>query len=164
MVYHGLELVKNIAAVLGLIVTFGAVFSLCSKSFRSVISGIFKRYGNDKEMVEIKGQIAELKDLLIKQIESTEAYKIQQEIYRKEQEANMEISLEFARTQCRNLVKNIFYEYYDEKVLPLYEKKTLNKIEDLYIGKLHGNSFAHDLLKEMATWQVDYNKIRMDED
>jgi hypothetical protein len=43
-------------------------------------------------------------------------------------------------------------------VLPLYEKKTLIMIEDLYINRLKGNSFAELLLDEMRDWEIDYSR------
>ena len=58
----------------------------------------------------------------------------------------------------------MFYEYYNAKVLPLYEHKWLLKREDLYIRRLHGNSFASELIAEMKKWPVDYSKVREGED
>lgn len=47
--------------------------------------------------------------------------------------------------------------------MPLHEKKTLMCVEDLYINKTHGNSFAKLLLDEMATWEVDYESAHPEE-
>ena len=78
-------------------------------------------------------------------------------------EAN-DITVDYTREQIRGLIKEMFYEYYDEKVLPLYEHKWLLKLEDLYIRRLHGNSFAAELIAEMKKWPVDYSKVREGED
>ena len=78
-------------------------------------------------------------------------------------EAN-DITVDYTREQIRGLIKEMFYEYYDEKVLPLYEHKWLLKLEDLYIRRLHGNSFAAELIAEMKKWSVDYSKVREGED
>ncbi|MDR3150003.1 MAG: hypothetical protein LBT88_08370 [Oscillospiraceae bacterium] len=63
-----------------------------------------------------------------------------------------DITTEFIKAQCRDIVKNIFYRYNDTKILPLYEKKTLMNISELYVGKLGGNSYAGLLLDEMDAW------------
>ena len=141
-----MEMVKNIAAILGLILSFFAVVTLLSKNVRSFLSKIIRKYSNSSESEKT---IGEIKQMLEQHIKDDETFK--KEI----QEVN-EITLEFTKTQCRNNIKNIFYKYNDTKCLPLYEKKTLMSIEDLYIGKLHCNSFAGFLLEEMKKWDVDY--------
>ena len=77
----------------------------------------------------------------------------------------MDIDTEFVRTQCRNIVKNMFYKYCEEEKLPLYEFKTLIKIEELYVGKCKGNSFAQELIARMKTWEIDYaNSLELEEE
>jgi len=71
-----------------------------------------------------------------------------------------EINIEFTKAQCRNIIKTIFYTYYDTKVLPLYEKKTLMSVSDLYVGRMNCNSYASLLLDEMSKWEVDYDSRR----
>ena len=141
-----MEIVKNVAAVLGLILSFFSVITLLSKNVRSFLTKIIRKYSNSSESEET---ISEIKRMLEKHIKDDE-------LFRKEIQGANEINLEFTKTQCRNNIKNIFYKYNDTKCLPLYEKKTLMSIEDLYIGKLHCNSFAGFLLEEMKKWDVDY--------
>lgn len=74
----------------------------------------------------------------------------------------MDITFDFAEKQCRNLIKNIFYKYKEARTLPLYEKKTLLYIEDLYINRMHKNHWGQTLLNEMKTWKVDYSGEDMD--
>lgn len=141
-----MEIVKNIAAILGLILSFFSVITLLSKNMRSFLSNTIRKYSNSSES---ETTISEIKQMLESHIKDDKSFK--KEI----QEVN-EINLEFTKTQCRNNIKNIFYKYNDTKCLPLYEKKTLMSIEELYIGKLHCNSFAGFLLEEMKKWDVDY--------
>lgn len=141
-----MEIIKNIAAILGLILSFFSVITLLSKNVRSFLSKVIRKYSNSSESEET---MDEIKKMLKQHIEDDNNFK--KEI----QEVNT-ITLEFTKTQCRNNIKNIFYKYNDTKRLPLYEKKTLMSIEDLYIGKLHCNSFAGFLLGEMKKWDVDY--------
>lgn len=83
--------------------------------------------------------------------------------FKKAVSATNDIMAEFMRTQCRTIIKNIFYKYDDTKVLPLYEKKTLMSVEDLYVNKLHGNSFAMLMLDEMSHWTIDYESSHPEE-
>ena len=58
----------------------------------------------------------------------------------------------------------MFYQYYDEKTLPLYEYKWLLKLETFYVDRLHGNSFVKGLINTMKTWPIDYSKTHAEED
>jgi len=144
-----MEVVKDIAAVLGVILSAASILALVSKTARASIAKVFRKYGEADKVEANTDMIAEIKTLLEKHIEEDKGFK--ESIVE-----NNEINLEFTRTQCRNIIKNIFYRYNDAKVLPLYEKKTLMNIEELYVKRLHGNSFASLLLDEMREWEVDY--------
>jgi len=142
-----MEVVKNIAAVIGVVLSAASLIALLSKTFRSAISKLFKKYGKSDE---VSDSIAQIKSMLERHIKDEAEFK--------DNVVQMnEINIEFTKTQCRNIIKTIFYKYNDTKVLPLYEKKTLMNVEDLYINKLHGNSFAALLLEEMSHWEIDYD-------
>ena len=94
--------------------------------------------------------------MLIKHIQEDNEFK-------EETRISNEIALEFTKTECRNIIKNIFYKYKDTETLPLYEKKTLMNIRELYIDRLHCNSFAKYLLDVMKDWQVDYEQTHAGE-
>lgn len=142
-----MDTVKNIAAILGVILSAASVVTLVSKRVRTLLSGVIRKYGNSDESEET---ISEIKHLLEQHIGDDKRFK-EQMIH------NNEITLEFTKTQCRNIIKNIFYKYNDTNVIPLYEKKTLMCIEELYINQMHCNSYASLLLEEMSDWEIDYN-------
>ena len=141
-----MEVVKNVAVALGVIISAASGITLVSKTARRTVAGIFKRYGNSDE---VSDSIAEIKKLLERHIEEDKEFK-------ESVITTNDIMMEFTRTQCRTIIKNIFYKYNDTKILPLYEKKTLMNVEDLYIKRLHGNSFAKLMLDEMSDWEIDY--------
>ena len=179
-----IEIVKDIAAVLGCIVTLSGVLSIFSKTIRSFWGKIFQVYGDKKEIEEIKqlvnDNIKSLKEKELqninKSIESlttmiTELSRKQDEHLRTYEEKMqnvedlMDIDTEFVRTQCRTIVKNMFYKYCKEEKLPLYEYKLLLKVEDLYVVRCHGNSFAQGLISKMKTWEIDYsNSLGLEEE
>lgn len=142
-----MEIVKDVAAVIGVILSAISLITLLSKSARGFVSSLFRKYGKNDEMTE---KIEEIRGMLEKHIRD--------ESQMREDLIKMnEINLEFTRTQCRNLIKKMFYKYKDVKILPLYEKKTLMSIKELYVDKLKGNSFASMLISEMETWEIDYD-------
>ena len=142
-----MEVVKDIAAIIGVVLSAASLIAMFSKTFRELLLKIFKKYGNSDEVFE---SISDIKTMLERHIQDETEFK--------EGVVKMnEINIEFTKTQCRNIIKSIFYKYNDTKVLPLYEKKTLMSVEELYIKRLHGNSFAALLLEEMSHWKVDYD-------
>lgn len=149
-----METVKNIAAIIGVILSAASLIALCSKSIRSSLTKLFKKYGKEDE---VSASIAEIKKMLEQHIEEENEMKINCM-------AANEISIEFVKTQCRNIIKTMFYKYRDTKILPLYEKKTLMNVEDLYVKKLKGNSYAALLIEEMSRWEIDYDDAHPDEE
>lgn len=149
-----MEVVKNAAAILGAILSAASVITLVSKTVRRFIANFFRRYGKADEF---SGDIAEIKKLLERHMEEDKKFK-------ENVSATNDIMVEFMRTQCRTIIKSIFYKYNETKVLPLYEKKTLMSVEDLYVNKLRGNSFAMLMLDEMSHWTIDYESSHPDEE
>lgn len=141
-----MEIVKDIAAVFGLICSFSAVLTLCSKTVKAFIGNIFKKYGNDDNMDKIEETLI----LMNKKLDTIEELTT--------------ITVDFTREECRDKIKTMFYQYYDEKTLPLYEYKWLLKLEAFYIDRLHGNSFVKGLIDTMKTWPIDYSKTHAEED
>ena len=124
-----------------MILSAAALASLVSKSFREVLSKLFGKYGKTDE---VSKELADMKNLC----ESNK--KMLEEI-----QANNAISVEFEKMMCRTIIKDTFYKYKDARALPLYEKKTLVYVKDLYVNKRHGNSYASLLLDIMDDWDVD---------
>ena len=102
-----MEVLEHVAAVLGVICSFSAVFTICSKSAKAFIANMFKKYGHDENMVRIEEKL----DLMNNKLDSIEALNT--------------ITVDFTREECRGKIKTMFYQYYDEKTLPLYEYKWL---------------------------------------
>ena len=141
-----MEVLEHVAAVLGIICSFSAVFTICSKSAKAFIANMFKKYGHDENMVRIEEKL----DLMNNKLDSIEALNT--------------ITVDFTREECRDKIKTMFYQYYDEKTLPLYEYKWLLKLETFYVDRLHGNSFVKGLINTMKTWPIDYSKTHAEED
>lgn len=145
-----MEIVKNVAAILGAILSLSAVVTLCCKPIKAWLGRYLERYNKERDEDEKENQLQETLTRL--------------ETAMNEIKMANDITVDYTREQIRGTIKGMFYEYYDNKVLPLYEHKWLLKLEDLYIKRLNGNSFAAELIAEMKEWPVDYSKVRESED
>lgn len=141
-----METVKNIAAILGVILSSASVLALLSSSVRNGLKRLVFRYGDIDERDDT---IQSIKEMLEQHIIDDNKFK---ERYR----SDNDIIMDFVTAQCRNTIKDTFYKYEDTKVLPLYERKNLMFTGDLYVKGLHCNSWAKFLLDEMENWEVDY--------
>lgn len=150
-----IDFIKNAAVVLGFIISFTSVVTLCTKGGRKLLGNIFSKYTTKQntEIEELKEAIVGLKNEVASL--RTEAASLK---------TNSDITIEFTKQQCRNTIKEIFYKYCDTEILPLYEYKTLIATRDIYVEKLHGNSYAQEMLEIMFKWKIDYTKNHIEED
>ena len=95
-----METVKNIAAILGAILSLSAVITLCCKPIKLYIANALKKYQNEQDD---KVKQNTLKATL-KRIES-----------------KLDATVAYTTEACRGEIKNMFYRYMDNKTLPYYE-------------------------------------------
>lgn len=133
-----METVKNIAAILGAILSLSAVITLCCKPIKLYIANALKKYQNEQDD---KLKQNTLKATL-KRIEN-----------------KLDATVVYTAEACRGEIKNMFYRYMDNKTLPYYEKMHMLQIEDIYVNKLQKNHYTKGLIEEMKTWSVDYTGV-----
>lgn len=133
-----METVKNIAAILGAILSLSAVITLCCKPIKLYIANALKKYQSEQDD---KVQQNTLKATL-KRIEN-----------------KLDATVAYTTEACRGEIKNMFYKYIDNKTLPYYEKMHMLQIEDIYVNKLQKNHYTKGLINEMKTWSVDYTGV-----
>lgn len=133
-----METVKNIAAILGAILSLSAVITLCCKPIKLYIANALKKYQNEQDD---KLKQNTLKATL-KRIEN-----------------KLDATVAYTTEACRDEIKNMFYRYMDNKTLPYYEKMHMLQIEDIYVNKLQKNHYTKGLIEEMKTWSVDYTGV-----
>lgn len=140
-----METIKNIAAVLGMILSLSAVITLCCKPIKIYLANSLAKYKKEKDDKSIHDTLLRLErkiDLI---------------------KSDNDITVDFTREQIRGIIKDMFFKYYDDKILPLYEHKWLLKLEDLYVNRLGSNSFIKELINEMKLWTIDYSKTRYED-
>lgn len=133
-----METVKNIAAILGAILSLSAVITLCCKPIKAYIANVLKKY----------------------QIEQDD--KVKQNTLKatlKRIENKLDATVAYTTEACRGEIKNMFYKYIGNKTLPYYEKMHMLHIEDIYVNKLQKNHYTKGLIEEMKTWSVDYTGV-----
>lgn len=134
-----MEVIRNIAAIVGCLVSIITLLSICSKTGRAFITGLFKRNTmslheeNEQQSKDIKEIQDTLNQMMIK--------------FGGLEEVSMQ--------QCRNTIKNVYYKYYKTKKVPLYERKTVDKTYRIYRDVFHGNSYASLLYNEICKWEVE---------
>ena len=133
-----METVKNIAAILGAILSLSAVITLCCKPIKLYIANALKKYQSEQDD---KVKQNTLKATL-KRIEN-----------------KLDATVAYTTEACRGEIKNMFYKYIDNKTLPYYEKMHMLQIEDIYVNKLQKNHYTKGLIEEMKTWSVDYTGV-----
>ena len=133
-----METIKNVAAILGAILSLSAVITLFCKPIKAYIAKIL-----DKHISEQDDKIKQntLKATL-KRIEN-----------------KLDATVAYTTEACRGEIKNMFYRYMDSKTLPYYEKMHMLQIEDIYVNKLQKNHYTKGLIEEMKTWSVDYTGV-----
>ena len=133
-----METVKNIAAILGAILSLAAVITLCCKPIKLYIANALKKYQSEQDD---KLKQNTLKATL-KRIEN-----------------KLDATVAYTTEACRGEIKNMFYRYMENKTLPYYEKMHMLQIEDIYVNKLQKNHYTKGLIEEMKTWSVDYTGV-----
>ena len=133
-----METVKNIAAILGAILSLSAVITLCCKPIKLYIASALKKYQSEQDD-KIKQNTLKA---MLKRIEN-----------------KLDATVAYTTEACRGEIKNMFYKYIDNKTLPYYEKMHMLQIEDIYVNKLQKNHYTKGLIEEMKTWSVDYTGV-----
>ena len=133
-----METVKNIAAILGAILSLAAVITLFCKPIKLYIANALKKYQSEQDD---KVKQNTLKATL-KRIEN-----------------KLDATVAYTTEACRGEIKNMFYKYIGNKTLPYYEKMHMLHIEDIYVNKLQKNHYTKGLIEEMKTWSVDYTGV-----
>lgn len=134
-----MEIIKNLAAVIGCILSLASLITLCTEKGRAWIRRIIVNNTQDlhSENKQQSYDITELKekvDLMLLRFNGLE---------------------EVSKQQCRDTIKSIYYKYYHFKKIPLYERKTADYTHQIYTEIFNGNSYENLLYNEICKWEID---------
>lgn len=111
-----MELFKDIAAIIGCILSVISLITILTKGGRNFIKAAFRR--NAKDIIEENERQASD----IEEIKNTLEIVL----------AKVNVQEEVSKQVCRNIIKNIYYRYQKDKKLPLYERKTADYTYKIY--------------------------------
>lgn len=134
-----MEVLKDIAAIIGCILSLISLITICTKSGRAVLKGIIKK--DTKELYEGTQLGLQKVELLEDKVDK---------ILNK-----FELIQEVSKQQCRDTIKNIYYKYCKEKTIPLYERKTADYTYDIYTNGFNANSYVALLYSEICKWEIE---------
>ena len=144
-----METVKNIAAIVGCVLSIISLITIFTKAGRAAIKSFFKQNTKDiedenaRQADDIK-EIRTAVDAMSTQLNALSA---------------------ILKQQCRDTIKNIYYKYCKEKRIPLYERKTVDATFKLYREIWDGNSYVILMHNEIEKWEIDStSSIFVDED
>ena len=167
MEVRALEIVKNIAAIIGLVLSALALISACTTGGRKAIKMVFTH--NTKEIVQHDSaqdaQINELSEEVRQVSDKLDSLGTRLAAVEKLCE-NLDFFdgvVEVSRQQCRNTIKKIYYKYYKTGHIPMYERKTADSTFRIYNNILKGNSYASLLYDQICKLQIDPSDIKEDE-
>lgn len=133
-----METMKDIAAIIGLVLSVISLITLSTKAGRAGIKSIFKKQTKEivdtnlkqsKDIAEIKKTLAQIQETL-RDVE--------------------EVSIQ----QCRDTIKEIYYKYCRTKQIPLYERKTVDRTYQIYSERFHQNTYAQTMHDEIIKWEI----------
>ena len=140
-----MELVRNIAAVIGLIAAFlGLVTTLTNKG-REAVGRFFSK--NTKDLsVMMEEQMASLNDIYKKLDNMEDCQKTLQGTYETFERAT--------KIQLRTIIVSCYHEHIGDKTIPMYKRKVVDQAHDIYHEYYHENSFTTSLYEEIKTWEI----------
>lgn len=62
------------------------------------------------------------------------------------------------KAMIKDSITRIYYKYHRRKQIPINVRENAFHLLEVY-DSLHGNSFVHDLVDQMKTWQIIYAKV-----
>lgn len=134
-----IEGVKNVAAIVGCVMSCISLVTLICKPLRNAVVKFVTRQSGKTEM---QTQICEIRDMLL---EHLEADKLKQ--------ANAAQDREALLCLLRNSITRIYYVYLPKKQIPAHEFKNMIFLADVY-KKLGGNSYVTTIVESMKEWDV----------
>ncbi len=132
-----MDLAKNLAVILGLVVSLGTVFTVTLPGLRNKIKAKWKE-GDD-----LRTEIGYLRGLLEEHVKKDHS---------KEEEACLQKEVDIC--VLRDLITTLYYKYSHEKKIPVYAMEDITALYQLY-QKRGGNSYVQVLMRQIIEeWEV----------
>ena len=134
-----MEIIKDIATVIGLILSAITLITLCCKPLRRKIGNVIRKASNMEETSQALDEVR----AMMQQIMATEESK--QELMTHFQESQLSL--------LRDSITRLYFKYLPEKQVPAYGRKDMVNLFESY-QKLGGNSYVRTIYEEFMDWPV----------
>lgn len=152
-----MELVKNIAAVVGCVLSCASLLTLIITPLRKRVGGWVAHFADKTETTnalgDIKKELAEIRTQIAK---NTQEHKQQIDDLTKQIDAIIQFDRknhEALKDMIRERIVSAYYLNLEHKTLHFEEWETISELNSSY-EDLGGNSFVKGLVKQMSTWEI----------
>ena len=134
-----MEVLKNIAVILGLIISAGTIICVTIPNIRH---SIIKWAARQEKQDSLDETLSEIKAML-KDRQAVEG----------DLKCEIEKIKDSQRSILRDRITAIYYKHLEDRTLRTYEKENLTHLKDSY-DAIEGNSFVGGICAEMFEWKV----------
>lgn len=134
-----IEVVKNVAAVVGCALSCISLLTLVCKPIRKAVIGFITSKSGRTEMEQ---QIGTIKEMLEAHLEAD-----------REKQIRAAADREALLCLLRNSVTRIYYAYLPNKAIPAHEYKNMIFLSEAY-ENLGGNSYVTTIVANMKEWET----------
>ena len=134
-----MEIIKDIATVIGLILSAITLITLCCKPLRRKIGNVIRKASN---MEETSAALEEVRAMMQQMVAT--------------QEVNQELMTHFQESQLsllRDSITRLYFKYLPDKQVPAYGRKDMVNLFESY-KRLGGNSYVKTIYEEFMDWPV----------
>lgn len=152
-----MEIVKDIAAVVGCVLSCISLLTICIKPLRCGLGSWFAKYADKTETAKALDDIKkELGEIRTQMAHNTQERSRQITDLRNQINAVIEFDKknhEALKDMIRERIVSTYYTNLANKSLHFEEWETISELNASYEG-LGGNSFVKGLVKQMAAWDI----------
>lgn len=133
-----MDLVRDIASIVGLVMSTIAFITLFTNFGKKIITKLFTSMNK-----EIVNKNTQQDQSLLEVLESISKIK-----------SDIDIVKASAEQRCRDTLKDIYYRHCNDKKIHLYERKTADAVYLIYSEKFKANSYAKLIYEEIKKWEI----------
>lgn len=134
-----MEIIKDIATVIGLVLSAITLITLCCKPLRRKIGNVIRKASNMEETSQYLDEVR----AITQQLMAAEDQK----------QALLEHFRESQLSLLRDSITRLYFKYLPEKKVPAYGRRDMVDLFESY-EKLGGNSYVKTIYEEFMEWPV----------
>lgn len=141
-----IEVVKDVAAVVGCVLSCASLVTLIVKPIRKRVVAFISQSAKTDELERLSTKFDSFSAKMLDEIE-----RVSKE--NQMQSEKLDLCIGANQAALGNSIKHIYEKYRPEHQLPLHEKAAIVALHDSY-KSVGGNHYVDELFKEMMSWGV----------